>query len=136
VLNDPVAAGFPKGQDLIGGSQGGSVPPAALPAVLRNLHFETMIIRDQHAEIWFGGGFGHWGYSTAPIWDDREAVVPNANHVELIPGLWFWSDYPLPRDLSKHPYYATSKWLIGGGIAALIGAIAVVIYARHGRINR
>ncbi len=129
VLSDPQAAGFPKGKDFILGSQNGVSPPAALPAVLRNLDFESMLIRDQHVEIWFGGGFGGWGYSTAPIWGYWGAVFPDVNHLELIPGLWLWSEYPLPRDLSKNPYYSTSIALLTGGAAALIAAIAVAFYA-------
>jgi hypothetical protein len=58
VLRDPQAAGFPKpvnGQAIVNGSQGGQ-PPANLPAVLKNLHFEFMVIDQHTATIYFGGG--------------------------------------------------------------------------------
>jgi hypothetical protein len=125
VLNDPQAAGFPKpvnGQATINGSQGGQ-PPANLPAVLKNLRFEFMVIDHHTATIYFGGGFGHWGYSTTP--------VPAQAQLELIPGLWFWSEYKLPRDISKYPYYSTSKRLLLGGVALFGIAIVLMIYSQR-----
>jgi hypothetical protein len=124
VLKDPQAAGFPKGVDSIGGSQNGMPPPpAALPAVLANLNFEMMILRDHHAEIWFGGGFGHWGYSTASIASEE------VKDFQLIPGLWFWSEYRFPKDLPTTSFLCATIALVSGGIAALIAAVVVPVRA-------
>lgn len=127
VLANPEAAGFLKednGYNMIEGLQSGGRPPAALPAILRNLNFEFMIIDPGGIRIVFGGGFGHWGYNTAP-----PAEYPR---LELIPGLWYWSEGGgLPRDLSRFPYYRTSKRLLGGGVAAIGLGIWLMSYARR-----
>jgi len=126
VLADPQAAGFPKttkGYSMVSGSQSGMKPPAALPAVLRDLNFEFMDVEDDRATIFFGSGFGHWGYSTVPAQGNSQ--------LELIPGLWFWSEDRLPRDSSKFPYYRTSKRILLGGVVALAVAIVLVIHSRR-----
>src|SRR5262245_39574934 len=68
VIMDPQAAGLHSsgnGHHSVEGSQGGGKPPTSLPAVLRDLNFETMIVfDDSRAIIMFGSGFGHWGYRT------------------------------------------------------------------------
>jgi hypothetical protein len=80
-----------------------------------------MIIEDHAAVIHFGGGWGNWGYSTVSR--------PDEHQLELIPGLWYWSDYPLPRDPSKTSYHIVSFALAGGGLVVLIGAIVVAVHA-------
>ena len=69
-----------------------------------------MTVEGNQATIYFGGGFGHWGYSTAP--------PAGGARVQLVPGLWFWSEYGLPRDPSKFPYYRTGERMFLGGIIA------------------
>jgi hypothetical protein len=87
-----------------------------------------MVIENGHATIYFGGGFGHWGYSTI-------AVQGGTTQLKVAPGLWFWSEYGLPPDSSKLPYYRTCKWLLMGSAIFAIAGIAVLIYRgrRRGR---
>jgi hypothetical protein len=130
VLANPQAAGFPiptNGTSMLDGSQnGGATPPAALSATLSNLNFEFMVVADHQATIYFGGGFGGWGYATTQ-------PEPNQSQMQLIPGLWFWMDEggQLPRDPSKFPYYRTSKRLLMGGVGTLFAAIVLVINSRR-----
>jgi hypothetical protein len=126
VLANPQAAGFPSATNGIASIQGpqtGVNPPASLPAALRNLNFEFMTIQGNQLMIYFGGGFGHWGFSTAPL--------PGGAQLQLIPGLWFWSEFGLPPNPAKVKYYRTGEWLIGGGIIVTIAAITVQIYRRR-----
>ncbi len=129
VLANPQAAGFPmptNGASQVLGPQSGSAPAAALPAALRNLNFEFMSVEGGHVTIYFGGGFGHWGYSTAPV----QGQVPQ---LSLAPGLWFWSEFGLPPDLSKFPYYRTGKLLLLAGLISAIVAIPLIIYRARTR---
>jgi hypothetical protein len=120
VLADPQKAGFqksPSGYSEVNGSQSGITPPTALPAALRELNFEFMNVEGDQATIFFGGGFGHWGFSTAPSPGNAQVVV--------IPGLWFWSEFRLPPDPAHATYYHTSLWLLLGS-ALMVGAAIVV----------
>lgn len=123
VLDNPQAAGFPpfkNGWAMVNGSQNAGPAPAALPAVLKDLHFEFMNIREPHkAIIYFGGGFGHWGFTNY--------VPDGSSHWELSHGLWYFTDEggSFPRDTSKFPYYQTSKRLLMGGLALIALAIAL-----------
>jgi hypothetical protein len=134
VLRDPRAAGFPAAQDgvfTIDGSQGGGRLPAKFPAALANLNFEFMNIEKNQATIYFGGGFGHWGFSTAPPVGGTSA--------QLVPGLWYWSEEggSLPRDPAKFPYYRTGEWIILGGIvAAGISIYLAILRRRKKRVLR
>lgn len=124
VIANPQAAGLPiptNGVCQVSGPQSGSAPPAALPAALRNLDFEFMNVQGSQITIYFGGGFGHWGYSTAP-------VQGQAPQLKLFPGLWFWSEFGLPPDLSKFPYYRTGKRLLLAGLISTVVAILLMIY--------
>ena len=127
VLRDPQAAGFPNpsnGVATVNGSQGGAPSPsAALPTTLRNLNFEFMTVDHNGATVYFGGGFEHWGYMTAP--------PPSGPQVQLLPGLWFWSEGPLPRDSSKFPYYRTSRHMLIAGTAMLVLATVPLMYSRR-----
>ena len=113
VLKDPRAAGFPNptnGFSDVDRWQNGSKALHRLPDVLQDLDFEFISIQGDQAKIFFGGGFGHWGFSTSPV--SREYQM------ELIPGLWYWSEFGHPRDPSKHPYYLTSVLLFLGSAIA------------------
>ena len=124
VAVDPEAHGFPKPKDghtAVMGSQAGAPAPASLPAVLRDLHFEDMEIDKNSVTITFGSGFGHWGYMTVP--------VRGVSEIELIPGLWFWSEGRIPRDTSRSAYYR--KWMTAGGALACTAAISLMIYRRR-----
>ena len=128
VLADPKAAGFPpatNGVSQVSGFQFGDVPPAALPAVLRNLNFEVMNVEATQITILFGGGFGHWGYST---------TTPQGDQLQVAPGLWFWSDFGLPPDLSKFPYYRTGKRFLMAGLISTAAALLLLVY-RSRRFN-
>jgi hypothetical protein len=118
VLADPQAFGIRN--SAVNGLRGGGGTPAALPAAIRDLDFEWMSVEGDRAVIWFGSGFGHWGYSTAP----HQGV----SELKLIPGLWFWSEGRLPRDPSKFPYYRTSKRLLLGSIIAIAMAMMLMSY--------
>ncbi len=123
VLGDPQAAGFPKPTDGITTLDGlpfGRNPLGAFPATLRNLNFEFMTVQSKQATIYLGGGFGHWGFSTAP--------VQGSPQVQVIPGLWFWSEFGLPRDPSKSPYFRTAEWLLVGAVIATLAAILLRLY--------
>ena len=111
---------------MLPGSQNSGAVPAALPAVLRDLRFEFMDVKHGQAMICFGGGFGHWGFTTSPTIGARDG------HWELIPGLWYWNEGggSLPRDLSTQPYYRRATVLLAGGVAAIAAAIAL---GRRGR---
>jgi hypothetical protein len=129
VLADPQAAGFPdpkNGQTTMTGQQGGGTPPATLPAPLRELNFEFMLVQGDHATIFFGGGFGQWGFRTMPAHGDTQ--------VEVVPGLWFWTEYSIPRDPSKHPYFRTSKRMLLGGVGSLALAIVLRRYLRQSAV--
>jgi hypothetical protein len=124
VLANPQAAGFPiptNGVSQIEGQQSGTAPPAALPGALQNLNFEFMNVEAGQITIYFGGGFGHWGYSTAP------------SQLQLVPGLWFWSDFGLPPDLTRFPYYRTGKRLLLAGLISTVAAILLMIYHTRSR---
>jgi hypothetical protein len=119
VVANPQAAGFPNladGPASVQGWQNGSRPPAALDPVLRDLDFESMSVDANGATIFFGGGFGHWGYATAPR--------AHTYQLQVIPGLWFWSETGLPTDQSKFPYGPMSKRLLVGGLITLIAGVA------------
>ena len=130
VVKDPQAAGFPpatNGHAMVDGSQNGTAP-AALPAVLRDLKFEDMIVRGDEATITFGGGTGHWGFTTGQPLTERDPQW------ELIPGLWYWTEGgSFPRDLAKFPYYQTSKRMLAGGVVAIGLAVALAIRYRRRR---
>jgi hypothetical protein len=128
VLADPQAAGFPmptNGVTTLDGLQSGGNPPVAFPATLRNLNFEFMTVQGNQATIYFGGGFGHWGFSTASM--------PGGPRVQVIPGLWFWSEYGLPRDPSKSPYYRIGECLLLGSAVSTAAAILLRAYRRRTR---
>jgi hypothetical protein len=130
VLKNPQAAGFPPVKDgyaMIDGSQNGGPIPAELPAVLQNLAFEDMICSDGAATVMFGGGFGGWGFTTAP-----PDPLDRNPHWQLIPGLWYWTDEggTFPRDLLKFPYYRTSIQLLAGGVLAIALAVTLAIRSR------
>ena len=130
VLKDPQAAGFPPANNgrgaMVDGSQNGTAP-ATLPAVLRDLKFEYMVLQGDEAIITFGGGFGQWGFATG------QGLTVRAPQWELIPGLWYWTDEggSFPRDLAKFPYYQTSKRMLASGVVAIGLAVALAIRYRR-----
>jgi hypothetical protein len=131
VLKDPQAAGFPpmrNGATEIAGLQISETVPAALPAVLRELKFAQMLVTEGRAEIWFGGGFAHWGFVTG-----RERV--GTSEWELIPGLIFFADQggKYPRDPVKQPYFRNCKryWLAAA--IALAAGLGVTYRLRSAR---
>ncbi len=120
VLSDPVSVGFPPlvdGKTSIHGRSPEQPVPPALPQVLKDLHFDFMAIHNHTVGIYFGNGFHHWGYSTAPS--------PSQPQRELIPGLWFWNNLGIPRNLSRLPYFLITKILLVAASIALILAITL-----------
>jgi hypothetical protein len=112
---------------MIKGWQTGTKPPAALDPILRDLNFEAMSVDAKGATILFGGGFGHWGYATAPR--------AHTYQLQLIPGLWFWSETGLPTDQSRFPYGPMSKRILVAGVTILIAAVAFRVQTRQTRIG-
>jgi hypothetical protein len=112
--------------ELIDGIDGGAAL-SALPTALRELKPEMIAINQTGVTIYFGGGFGHWGLAATR---EEPMDLPNQGSVEqhwqLIPGLWFWSEYGrFPADPAKPPLLRVSTLYIFGGVA-VFGLSAVL----------
>jgi len=96
----------------------------ALPDVVRQLDLELIRVEDTGVMIYFGGGFGHWGFE-APHTDPTPQ--DDRGPWQLIPGRWYWNEWGrFPRDPAKPVRVRTSTLILAGGlmlIAAGIGGL-------------
>ena len=96
-----------------------------LPAALQQLGYEDIVVEPERVVIYFGGGFGHWGF----VATDRQ---PREGLKQLTSRLWYWNEWHrLPPDPSKAPLVRKSFTLMASGLVAF--ALAMTVFVRSSR---
>jgi len=104
-----------------------SDPAAAnVPAALRALDYEFILLEKDRVVIFFGSGFGHWGFEAAP--DE-----PRKGQWQLIPGLLFWREGGgnFPDDPAQALPFRKSTMLFTTAAISGVAACAVLVFHRR-----